>query len=207
LKLAWKLALALIATISIVMVLHAYVQVQREVALFEGDVAKDHRIIGRRLRTFLAAVWQSAGQEDALKLVHVVDELDSSLRTRWLWADTADPEALSADLIRGLKNGREMSLVRRDESGDQRRYTYVPVPTAQGRLGVLELSESRALERQHIAATGWETLLATLAMVAICGAITIGLGVWFVGRPISRLCDVARRVGEVELSVWLSFGV
>jgi signal transduction histidine kinase len=48
-------------------------------------------------------------------------------------------------------------------------------------------------------------LLATLAMVAICGAITIGLGVWFVGRPISRLCDVARRVGAGDLSGRLTF--
>jgi signal transduction histidine kinase len=98
-----------------------------------------------------------------------------------------------------------MTLVRRDEGGDQRRYTYVPMSSPQGRLGVVEMSESRALERQHIAATGWETLLATLAMVGFCGAITIGLGFWFVGRPIGRLCDVARRVGAGDLSGRLAF--
>jgi two-component system NtrC family sensor kinase len=57
-----------------------------------------------------------------------------------------------------------------------------------------------SLQRQHARQTVRNTLLTTIVMVTVCGAIALLLGGWFVGRPIRSLVDKAQRIGHGDLS-------
>jgi signal transduction histidine kinase len=71
----------------------------------------------------------------------------------------------------------------------------VPLATPSRRPSALELSESLAEEHEYVRRTIADTIVLTLALVAVCGALAMMLGEWLVGRPVRAIVDKARRVG------------
>ncbi len=57
-----------------------------------------------------------------------------------------------------------------------------------------------SLQREHVRATVRNNLVTTVVMGAVCGALALLLGGWFVGRPIRALVGKARRIGAGDLS-------
>jgi two-component system NtrC family sensor kinase len=96
--------------------------------------------------------------------------------------------------------GRETVVRGRLPSGDDRRITYIPVSVDGRQRGALEVSESLSPERRFMRATELQVVATTGLMILLCAAIALGLGFWFVGRPMQALCDKARRVGGGDLS-------
>ena len=68
-KLAFKLILATVIGILAVFAVYGVVCAQREVALFDFDMRKDHQLIGSTLGLCVANTWSNAGVERALELV------------------------------------------------------------------------------------------------------------------------------------------
>jgi signal transduction histidine kinase len=57
-----------------------------------------------------------------------------------------------------------------------------------------------AVQKEHVAETIRNTLLTTVVMGAVCGALALLVGGWFVGRPIRALVGKARRIGAGDLT-------
>lgn len=55
-------------------------------------------------------------------------------------------------------------------------------------------------QHRYVRATIANVVFATSALALVCGAMIIGFGVWFVGRPMRKLIEQARRVGAGDLS-------
>src|SRR2546426_577288 len=61
---------------------------------------------------------------------------------------------------------------------------------------VIEVTESLQAERRYINMNHLQIALATALIAAMCALTAMGLGYWFVGRPMALLRDKARAVGE-----------
>src|SRR5580658_2633952 len=82
-----KLTLAFILCTSAVLTFNGFLRVSREVAVYEQDRVRDHRLMGRALGEAIAAVWRSDGQASALSVLSHVNTEDARIRVRWVWFD------------------------------------------------------------------------------------------------------------------------
>lgn len=133
-KLARKLALALIVGVTLVLVANAYLRVQREIGLFESDMRRDDRMMARALRAAVSEVWRSEGEAAALRVVEVANAHESSVTIRWVLAGSPPDHPL-----RAKADGAATSAAAQDETVEERlatedgreelvTYVGVPVP-------------------------------------------------------------------------------
>src|SRR5262249_20188988 len=78
--------------------------------------------------------------------------------------------------------------------------TYIPASIEQGRPGALEISESTEIQNRFVSSTIRNAMVATFAMAGVCGAMAMGIGGCFGGRPVRSLVAKARRVGAGDLA-------
>jgi two-component system NtrC family sensor kinase len=172
-----KLSLAFVAGVSIVLGTNGYLRVQREVALFDADRARDEVVIGETLAPAVQTVWSTDGEAHALAMVTDADRRDDRVQVRWVWLD--DP-----------------TMKIPPDRAAQLRVTYVPVAVPATRPGALEISQSLAPEQAYVHKTILESVVAALVLDAFCVALAYLLGAWIVGRPVAALSDKAKRVGQ-----------
>jgi two-component system, NtrC family, sensor kinase len=196
-RLTRKLTVALFMGILALLLVNAWFRVKREIALFESEAKRDHHVMARALSVSVAEVWRVEGEARALELVSRVNEAESHLSIRWVWPDAApgSPMAPAISLERELAT--EFAVVDRVRSPG-RVLTWMPVVVG-GKKGGIELEESLANEREYVRATISRFAFATLNMAVVSGVIAMTVGILFVGRPVSRLIDQARRVGSGDL--------
>jgi signal transduction histidine kinase len=203
-RLARKLTLALVLGITLVMTGNALFQVSREGRLFDDDSRRDQHAVGRVLHAAVQTVWAADGEAAARRLIAEASRDNPALVMRWVSlvpAPSADDTPLVARArLDPVAAGREIVLKTAVPSGDERRVTYMPLSIESEPHGALEISESLSPERGFSRATELQVVVATLVMLGLCAAIAMGLGFWFVGRPIQALCNKARRVGVGDLS-------
>jgi signal transduction histidine kinase len=206
-RLARNLTFSLVLGISIVLAVSAYFRIHREAGLFESDIRRDNHPMGRALAAAVVEVWRTEGEARALRLVADANERESQIDIRWIWLGegVSDPHRprLPSSLLGPSAHGAEVAE-KIPWDGGEYLVTCIPVPVPGARLGALEVSESLGGQRQYIRATIANTLAATGALTVVCGIISIGLGIWFVGRPMHSLIDQARRIGAGDLSVRLA---
>jgi signal transduction histidine kinase len=209
-KLARKLALALVLGVFAVVAVHAYTRVRREFRLFESDIRHDSHVYGRALAAAVAEVFRAHGKERALAIVDLANQRESHVRIRWISLDaplgSPDAPVVPRAEIERVARGEEVvtKIPRLDDILEEHLVTFVPVAAEHQSLGAIELAESLAGERQYVQTTIYNTLLANAAVALVCGIIATALGVWFVGRPMRSLVEQARRIGEGDLSARLT---
>ena len=176
-RLTRKVLLALIASVVLILGLAAWVQVQREVDLFDRDTARDHEVLGRILAVAVARTWQIDGEAAARALLDEESRRSGRMRFRWL---AAAPSAVPAP--RG-----------------EMRTTLVPVDVGARRVAI-EVVETRAEERAYIDTSVQRAVMSSLLLVLMCSGAAAVVGVVFVGRPTRQLVEKARRIGTGDLS-------
>src|SRR5262245_2204741 len=104
-KLALKVVLASVLGTLAMLVAFGWFRVEREVALFDWDMRKDHRLIGATLAVSVATTWSSLGPDRVLELIRRADAERPGLRIAWIHADGRAtrrdpdfPQPLPADL-------------------------------------------------------------------------------------------------------------
>ncbi len=203
-KLARKLAIALIVGIILVMSVNSWIRVGRDIAFFEADRQEQERVLGRVLRAAVEAVAKSDGEVGAQDLIRRADDSVSEFRLRWVWLDdAADPASrpsVPLEDLPGLGAGRQIVRARYREPDGERRYAYVPVALPNGRPAALEVSETLKRQRGYLRVSVFQALAAMGIIATLCGALASALGLVFVGRPVRALRDQARRVGSGDLS-------
>lgn len=200
-RLAWKQTLALLACIVVVVGAHAWSRFTGVADALSADMRRDHHSLGRGLAPAVAAVWRDGGEERALALLEQADEREGQLRVRWTEPSAAPGSArrpaAPAAALASLRLGQDAHWV--DDDGAGRQYTYVAVAVP-GRLGALELSESLEPQRAFSRGTLGRILLTALVLAGASSAAVLGVGWWFVGRPVRRLGGFAGAVGAGDFS-------
>jgi signal transduction histidine kinase len=201
LRLTRKLVLVLMAAIIVVMVADAALQLRREVALFEDDMARDEEAMGRVLQVAVERVAASDGVEAAADVVAHMRASQTRVGLHWLWLDRPEtPHTLPPDLETTVRSGEVAHVVREDVDRDERQFTYVPLRLPGDRAAALEISEPLSSQRSFLRRTEMEVLGTLVILVVLGGALTLWIGVVLVGRPMRLLTEQARRIGSGDLS-------
>ena len=206
-KLTRKLTVALGCAILAVLSVDAAVGVQRKADLFETSIRRDTQLLGRTVAAAAARVWRTAGESQARDLVEHANEQEDQVSIRWvsLEAPEGNPKRpeVPPDRLGWLEPGLARTLRWRapDASADSL-YTYFPIAIPlPGRA--IEVRESLEPEREYVRLTILRGAITTGVLVGLCAAVAMVIGVLFVGRPVRRLVDQARRVGQGDLSARL----
>jgi signal transduction histidine kinase len=195
------LSVAFIGGVSVLLAVNGYLRVRREVALFESDRIRDNVQIGKTLAAAVTAVSESDGPTRALQMIEEANAQEGRARVRWIWLDrdpSRVPEALRA--VPAIPQGGSLSVVAKNDAGDDARYTFIPVALSGSGRGALEVSEPLEAEHAYIRRTILDTVATTLTLDAFCAIVAMVLGAWIVGRPMGALVEKARRVGLGDFS-------
>jgi signal transduction histidine kinase len=202
--LARKLTLSLVLGVLVVLAVHAIFTVSADTAFSEQQIESDAHRAGTQLVKAMAQTYKGEGLVRALEMVDEANEDGSLVRVRWVWLNAPgdDPYAPRAPraLLGGVAVGREVHLHDTTAEGEQVLRTYVPATFMRGRPGAIEVTTSMVLQREHVRVTVRNALVTTVVLGAVCGAVALLLGGWFVGRPIRALVGKARRIGAGDLS-------
>ncbi|MGE0709512.1 MAG: sensor histidine kinase [Planctomycetota bacterium] len=202
-RVAVKLALALLVCASAVLAVSAWLSLRRELSLLEEDMRRQMRGWGALATDLLRQVRADEGDAAARALVDRVSHPEDLL-VRWVALDAEDltPALLPAERAR-LRAGQAVAVQVRGDPGEI--VTYVPLdPPGRPQKAALELRESLAAERAWIEGSVLGALASTLAMTALFGALAVVVGMRVVGRPVQELIALARRVGTGDLGVRLA---
>jgi len=198
-KLVRRLTFWLLVAIGGVFAVDTLVSVRHHLSLFERDMRRDERVLGRVLGRAVEQAWRDRGEHEALDLLEQL-AADSPFRFRLV------PSAGHGDLgapgvaFDSTRPERSMTQVRQDGEVETRIYTYVPLAVP-GRPGLaLEVSEPFIEEERYLMERVRFRLVTAGALVLVGGGLAWMLGIRFVGRPVAQLVDKARRIGAGDFS-------
>jgi len=203
-RLARKLTLSIVFGVLVVLSAHAFLTIRSDGTFSEQQIKSDAHRTGTLLVQAMARIWKGENEVRALEMVDEANEDNSLVHLRWVLLNVADDDPYAPRAPRALLGplalGREVYFRDVNADGEAVLRTYVPAPIQHGRPGAIEVTTSLSQQRQHVRATVRNTLVTTVLMGAVCGALALLLGGWFVGRPIRALVGKARRIGTGDLS-------
>jgi two-component system NtrC family sensor kinase len=203
-KLAHKLAFALVLGVLAVVALFGIWQVKREVALLDGDVRRDHRVIGV---TAAAAIVKAHSRDRAIELVERVNASRENLDIRFVsLSRDASPAfrplvPVSARELPAPLHVFQTARILEGAHEGEHLITYVGVPVIDDAQGALELSESLDPRSSYVKKSALSVLLASAAVAVVCGFIAVFIGNRMVGAPISSLIASAREIGAGNFAI------
>jgi two-component system NtrC family sensor kinase len=199
-KLARKMVFGLLAGIIAVLLVSAWLRVDRERELFDTDTQRDDLLFGRAIATGLTRTWHVEGERAGLDFVRSFSSEKNHVQVRWVWLDgPLEPEMmprLPASMLAPLLAGEEVAM-RSVELGYQ--FTYLPLTPPSARRGALEIAESLEAERDYVRRAVWNAAITTGALVAMAAVMASILGTYFVGRPVHQLVEKVRRIATGDL--------
>ena len=206
-RLTRKLTLALACAILVVLGVDGFIRVQHKAGLFEVGLRRDAQLLGRTIAGAAARIWRTAGE--ARRATWSRTPTSASRRRRcagcgWTRRPGAPRPEVPREAIGPLDAGTARSIRwRSPDASAESLYTYysMAIPLADR---AIEIRESLEPERAYVRQTILGGVVTTGVLVALCAAVAIVIGAVFVGGPVRRLVEQARRVGRGDLSTRLA---
>jgi signal transduction histidine kinase len=202
-KLVPKLTLALVGAMCGVLAVNGYFRVRREVAYIEADHVRDHEMVGRSLGAAVDAMWRSEGRASALQVIDAAEIHFSRIDIRWI--EKPDVSRACGDLwpndaaFTAALDGRPATRQLHGEDGIHV-HTCVPIDGAGERRGAIELTERSRNEARAVWTAVKDASITAFAIASVSALLSLLLGVWLVGRPVTALVEKARRIGWGDFS-------
>ncbi len=197
-RIAYKLALALIFGFTVVLAVQTVLNVRREQALFAAEARAEQVRLGETLGAFVAEVWKVEGEARAMELITQAHQTNDAVSFRWVWLDGATPGVaprVPLELLTEARADTAQIIVQADDI-----YGYAPVPTGSERPGAIEISRSRSEEHAYVRESIARNAATALVLVLVSAVMMLVLGAWLVGRPVDRLVARLRRIGAGDLT-------
>jgi signal transduction histidine kinase len=191
-RLATKLAVAVMIGIGAILAVQAALHVKRVAELQEAEIKDNLITLGRALSYAVGEVWTLGGKERALAYVEKADARREQTKIRLIvGADLQQmPEVSSGPRVERLSTAEGWCIV-----------ATAPVRAGDQTVGVLSIERRLPSEREYFASILWTQVGTTVAAAVLSGLIALLLGAWLVGRPIRKLSVLARRVADGDFSL------
>jgi two-component system, NtrC family, sensor kinase len=203
-KLALKMMAAFMAAIVLLVAVHTYLTVLRDIDLFDREMKRDAHLLGSFLALRIAEIWPVNGLERALQLIEDVNVVDDRAYFRWVWLDAPPgdlyaPQA-SKEALDPVRKGEDAVFRGRDRDNRECLFTYVPVDLKSERMAALEVKQPLAPMLEFARETVARKVVLVGAMLLICSLLVFWLGASMVGRPVQSLVEQARRIASGDLT-------
>lgn len=203
-KLALKMMAALMAAVLLLLAIHTWLTVRRDIDLFDREMKRDAHLLGSFLAWHIAEIWPVDGFERALKLIEDVNDVDERVHFRWVWLDAPPgfpyaPRAGKEELA-PVRKGEEVVFRIRDLENTDWLFTYVPVELPGEPIAALEIEQSLAPMREYTRDTLIRKIVLVGMMLLICSFFVFWLGASMVGRPVQSLVEQAHSIASGDLT-------
>jgi signal transduction histidine kinase len=135
----------------------------------------------------------------------VIDEAKGHFSMTIQWVEAVDVAAACRDLwtdaasFAAAPPGRPATQqVRRDDGTEV--HTCVPIDSTGVRQGAIEITERLPKERLAVWTAVKDAAFTAVAIASVSAVLSLLLGVWLVGRPVTALVEKARRIGRGDFS-------
>ena len=203
-KLAFKIMAAVMIVIAVLLVIHSYLVVKREVALFRSDMDLRAYLLGSVLASSVADIWKTSGLERAENIIEEANQSEHLIQVRLVWIDAQpdDPSAprVSIEKLDALYQGEEILFPEYSYAGLGYHIAYFPVSLDSTRLSALELSQPLAPMHNYIRTTVVRKIVLFIAFLLVGGVFIWWLGIRIVGTPLRIMVDQAHSVGRGDLT-------
>jgi len=199
-RLTRKFIAALVIGVALVALVQGYLDYNRERDVFDRQMQGEAKSLGRAVANGVADVWTRDGEAAAQEFLRIATPKGERTQVRFVWPDgkgRGAPKVPRDQLEPLMQKGESLTL---SDHGAGYLLTYIPVRLPEERIGALEIKQSFEVFDTYVRDSFRNQVLGAAAAVAIAALLALGLGVVFIGRPISKLATKARRVGTGDLS-------
>jgi len=198
-RLTLKITFAVIMAVALIFSAYSYFSIQREREQLKKNLSREARHLGESLRVMVTELWQQRGEQQAIEFLQRANRVYGGVLVRWVWIDGDPTEKyqprVPVEQLDGLRDEETIALLAGSPDGHDFLLTYLPVLTATGRLGAIELSEPMDEMHDYVKESLQRSALVVAALIA-SGLLLMGLlGSIWIDRPMSRLRAQAERIG------------
>jgi len=203
-RLSLRLSFAIVAVLSIVLVIDGYYEVRRQVEIYEQDTRTAVAIQTRTIAAAVRALWVSHGTRSAAEVLQSARGVTADTQLRWLGPDVivAQLTALGIDAaaVQDLARGHTVVRFVTDAPGLRHVYGYSPVPFDDGTIGAVEMSRPLLAEPDFVLRRVSRAAVSVVVLALCAWLIAMIFGSSLVGRPVAALVAKARRAGGGDFS-------
>jgi signal transduction histidine kinase len=200
-RLTRKFIAALIIGVALVSLIQGYLDYSREREVFDRQMQGEAKALGRALGRGVADVWRQRGEAAAGAFLDTSTPKGERVLVRWVFINS-DVRHYAPHMTRAALEPmvqREAVTIADHARGKLLTYIPVEVPDPRG-VGGLEITQSYEVFDTYARESMRNQIIGSVAALVIAAILALGLGVVFIGRPISKLTHKARRVGTGDLS-------
>ncbi len=206
-KLAAKLVIAFVLGMMLLTAVYGYLTVEREIAMFEQDMADEAMAYCGLLERFVIEIGAKrdseiaqtvAGAERFIETTTNRDAYDMAWVPLNQNAQSVE-EMLQTTPVMVTSQRELYSLSWTDDSGNDRISYYYPVNLPDAAPGMFELAASRAGLNDYTSETVYRTVGLMAGMALVGGLLMAVLGVTQVGKPLDQLIAKTRKVASGDL--------
>jgi two-component system, NtrC family, sensor kinase len=199
-RLTRKFIAALVIGVALVALVQGYLDYNREREVFDRQLQGEAKSLGRALANGVADVWTRDGEAAAQEFLRIATPKGERTQVRFVWPDAKGRFApkIPRDELEPMMQKNDSVTLSDHAAGYL--LTYIPLRLPDDRIGALEIKQSFEAFDIYARESLRNQIIGSVAAVAIAAILALGLGVVFIGRPISKLATKARRVGTGDLS-------
>ncbi len=200
-RLAARITAILLTGVLTLMVIGQFIMYQHENEELEQDMRVDASQLGKTISSVVDELWQLGGQQSAHRAVNEINSLRSQRRVRVVYFDV-DPGAADAPArpdVSFAALGDVYTASCRGPDGHEHLYTYSRL-TLVGRPAAIEVSEPLDAPQRKTTYFAMHALVLMGATTLLGAVMVVAIGGAWIGRPLRRLIEKTRRIGEGDLS-------
>lgn len=199
-SIARKIALLVFLPIALLLLVNVGNGIEREVELFESDIKRDQRALVRALASLADDLAQRESADRVVTLVREAGELARTDVTIEPLSVIAERQVLTQRDLDRLGRGLSMTRIDVDDEDSEHVTTSKAFVTPDGTRHVITVTSSLANRDAYISATILRSILTLALMLVASFVVAFVVGDRIVGRPVARLLQKLRKVGEGDLS-------
>ena len=203
-RLTVKITLAVLLGVALIFSAYSYFSIQREREQLKKNLSREARHIGESLRYLVTELWQQRGKDVAIAFLKKANQEYEQTLVRWVWIDGDILEQyqprVPVEQLEDLFREETIALLAGSSDGRDFLLTYLPLLTAEGRVGAIELSESMDEMHDYVQESLRRSAIVIAASIASALLFMGALGSIWIDRPMRKLRAQAERIGTGDLT-------